>query len=83
MPVSSPRYTWFRHAQPEAKSNVPSQSFSARQISRCCVSGRVATYSGQVVTWDQAVACDTSLADVGALRDFSATAPVQPEKDGR
>ncbi len=42
--------------------------------------GRMATYSGQVITWDEAMAFDHKL--VPELHSFSDTAPVLPDKDG-
>jgi len=44
--------------------------------------GRMATYSGQEVTWDDAMASDQRLVP-DDLVDFSSPAPVQPDGDGR
>ena len=43
--------------------------------------GRMATYSGQVVTWEDAMASNQKLVP-DDLVDFSSTAPVQPDPDG-
>ena len=45
------------------------------------VFGRLATYSGQGITWDEAVASNFSLAP--EEYDFNAEAPVQPGADGK
>ncbi len=42
--------------------------------------GRMATYSGQVITWDEAMAMDHNL--VPELHSFNDTAPVLPDKNG-
>jgi len=44
------------------------------------IMGRMATYSGQVITWDAAMAIDHSL--VPELHSFTDTAPVLPDKNG-
>lgn len=43
--------------------------------------GRMATYSGQVVEWDEALASDLSL--MPERYAFDAPAPVLPDADGR
>ena len=42
--------------------------------------GRMATYSGQVITWDEAMSFDNKL--VPELYSFTDKAPVQPDKEG-
>ena len=44
------------------------------------IMGRMATYSGQVIIWDAAMAIDHSL--VPELHSFNDTAPVLPDKNG-
>ena len=44
--------------------------------------GRLATYSGKTVKWDEALNSDLALADVGRLDSFQAEAPVKPKADG-
>ncbi|MEX2578643.1 MAG: Gfo/Idh/MocA family oxidoreductase [Verrucomicrobiales bacterium] len=44
--------------------------------------GRMATYSGQEVTWDDAMASNQKLVP-DDLVDFGSAAPVQPDEDGR
>ena len=42
--------------------------------------GRMATYSGKKIVWDEAMAFDHKL--VPELHSFNANAPVQPDKEG-
>ena len=42
--------------------------------------GRMATYSGQFITWDEALATDMNL--VPEISDFNDPAPVLPDEDG-
>ena len=44
--------------------------------------GRMSTYSGQEVTWDEAMASNQKLVP-DEFADFSSTAPVQPNEEGR
>ena len=45
--------------------------------------GRMATYTGKELTWDQAIDSELSLCDVDAIRSFEDAAPVNPDKEGR
>ncbi len=47
------------------------------------VMGRMATYSGKKLTWDQCFNSKVSLANTDAMDDFSDEAPVKPDADGR
>jgi predicted dehydrogenase len=44
--------------------------------------GRLATYSGKIITWDDATKSDIALADVDSLRSFEDEPPLKPGKDG-
>jgi predicted dehydrogenase len=44
--------------------------------------GRLATYSGQVVHWDEALRSPLALADFDNLKSFQDAPPVQPKADG-
>ncbi len=44
--------------------------------------GRMATYSGQRIEWDKAIAADLNLSDTDALKSLTDTAPVLPDSDG-
>ncbi len=43
--------------------------------------GRMATYSGQLITWDEAMATDLKL--FGELNSFNDQAPILPDNDGK
>ena len=45
--------------------------------------GRMATYSGKVVKWDDAIKSDNALADFDSFASMNDEAPVKPESDGR
>ena len=47
------------------------------------VFGRMATYSGQEIRWDEALNSDISLGDVDNYHSFDDVAPVQPDAEGR
>lgn len=44
--------------------------------------GRLATYSGKQINWDETLANSPSLADVDSVVDFKQDAPLQPLADG-
>ncbi|MFP6753182.1 MAG: gfo/Idh/MocA family oxidoreductase, partial [Pirellulaceae bacterium] len=44
--------------------------------------GRMATYSGQMVKWDDAIGSELALADVDNLKSMDNEAPVKPNDDG-
>lgn len=46
------------------------------------IMGRMATYSGQVVKWDEALQSQVALADFERLRALQDAAPVQPDSTG-
>ena len=52
----------------------------AAESTMTAILGRMATYSGQVVDWDQAIASDLDLQPES--RSWDAEAPVQPREDG-
>jgi len=45
--------------------------------------GRLATYSGQVISWDAALKSDISLAPVDTYTSFKDTPPIVPDEAGR
>ena len=46
------------------------------------IMGRLATYSGKVVKWDDALNSNVALADFDNLRSFQDEAPVKPNPNG-
>jgi hypothetical protein len=47
------------------------------------IMGRMATYSGKRVTWNDAMNSKTQLANTDALHSLEDSAPVEPTTDGR
>ncbi|EMI17555.1 oxidoreductase domain-containing protein [Rhodopirellula maiorica SM1] len=47
------------------------------------IMGRMATYSGKVVRWDDAINSNIELADTSAMHSLADAAPVTPDADGR
>jgi myo-inositol 2-dehydrogenase/D-chiro-inositol 1-dehydrogenase len=45
--------------------------------------GRLAAYSGKVVTWDQAMKSEIALANFDNLHSFEDAAPIVPNEQGR
>jgi predicted dehydrogenase len=45
--------------------------------------GRMATYTGKTLTWDQAFNSELTLCNVDALVDLNSPAPLQPDSEGR
>jgi predicted dehydrogenase len=44
--------------------------------------GRLATYSGQMLKWDECLASELVISPVDSLTDFNATPPVLPDENG-
>lgn len=47
------------------------------------IMGRMATYTGQKLSWDKCFNSNVSLANTDAMDEFSREAPVKPDEDGR
>lgn len=47
------------------------------------IMGRMATYSGKELSWDQAIGSELALADVDAMTSFDDPAPLNPDAEGR
>jgi predicted dehydrogenase len=52
------------------------------QSTMTAIMGRMATYSGQVIKWDEALSSNVALADLDNLKSFQDAAPVQPKEGG-
>jgi predicted dehydrogenase len=50
--------------------------------SMTAILGRMATYSGQEISWEKALNLKDALADVDALKSISDTAPLSPDEEG-
>jgi myo-inositol 2-dehydrogenase/D-chiro-inositol 1-dehydrogenase len=62
--------------------NIPNEAEYGARSTMTSILGRMATYSGKVVKWDDAINSEISLADFDALADFDVEAPVKPMDDG-
>lgn len=61
---------------------VPNEAEYGAKSTMTAILGRMATYSGKPVTWEDAMASNQTLADFDALTDFDVEAPIQPLEDG-
>ena len=61
---------------------LPNEGEWGAKSTMTAILGRLATYSGKVVKWDDALKSDKVLAPVEAYTSFDAEAPVKPDADG-
>ncbi|MCR9115577.1 MAG: Gfo/Idh/MocA family oxidoreductase [bacterium] len=62
--------------------NTPFEAEYGAKSTMTSILGRMATYSGKIVTWDEALNSGKSLADVDAMTSMKDKAPVQPNDKG-
>jgi myo-inositol 2-dehydrogenase/D-chiro-inositol 1-dehydrogenase len=61
---------------------TPNETEYAAYSTLTAIMGRMASYSGKVITWNQALSSNLSLADVDTLHSLDSPAPVRPMDDG-
>lgn len=61
---------------------TPNETEYAAHSTLTAIMGRMASYSGKVVSWNQALSSNLSLADVDTLHTLDSPAPVQPLANG-
>lgn len=61
----------------------PNEAEYGAHSTMTAILGRMATYGGKVVKWDDALQSDHRLADTDALLSLDAPAPIQPDEQGR
>jgi myo-inositol 2-dehydrogenase/D-chiro-inositol 1-dehydrogenase len=61
---------------------LPNEAEYGAKSTMTSIFGRLATYTGKELTWDDAINSDLSLCDVDALRSMNDEAPVKPDGDG-
>jgi predicted dehydrogenase len=61
---------------------VPNEAEYGAKSTMTAILGRMATYSGKTVKWDDAINADMALADFDSLTSFDQKSPVQPNDDG-
>ncbi len=72
-------YPFFKAIREDLEHNEAERGANATMTA---ILGRMSNYSGQNVTWDDAMASNQQLVSDGLI-DFSSEAPVHPDKDGR
>jgi len=61
----------------------PMEAEYGAKSSMTSIFGRMATYSGKKISWEDAINSDIKLADVDSFHSYEDMAPVQPGPDGR
>ncbi|MEC5127411.1 Gfo/Idh/MocA family oxidoreductase [Verrucomicrobiales bacterium BCK34] len=72
-------YPFFKAIREDLEHNEAERGANATMTA---ILGRMSNYSGQPVTWEDAMASNQQLVPDGLI-DFSSEAPVHPDKDGR
>ena len=65
------------------RGDLPNETELGAKSTMTAIMGRMATYSGKVVRWNEAIRSDERLANVDDLGSLDDVAPVLPSKDGR
>ncbi len=65
------------------RGETPNEVEYAAESTMTAIMGRMATYSGKVVRWSDALNSEAELANTDALQSFDDPAPIQPDADGR
>ncbi len=66
-----------------AAGRIPNEGDYGALSSMTSIFGRMATYTGKQIKWDDALNSDLSLADTDSLTSLDIEAPVQPDMEGR
>jgi myo-inositol 2-dehydrogenase/D-chiro-inositol 1-dehydrogenase len=61
---------------------IPNETEYGAKSTMTAILGRLATYTGRELSWEDAINSDVSLADVDAFRTMNDEAPVQPDENG-
>lgn len=64
------------------RGEVPNEGEYGAKSTMTAIMGRMATYSGKMIKWDDAINSDNNLANVDELTSWDSEAPVQPDEDG-
>ncbi len=60
----------------------PNEAEYGAKSTMTAIFGRMATYGGKQISWEDAIHSETSLADVDSYESFQDAAPVQPDEHG-
>ncbi len=63
--------------------NLPNEGDYGAYSTMTAIMGRMATYSGKRVKWNDAINSETRLAETDVLESLEDSAPIQPNADGR
>jgi len=63
------------------KGNIPNEGDYGAKSTMTSIMGRMATYSGKVVEWDQCLNSTEALADFDSITSLDVEAPVQPDEN--
>ena len=61
---------------------TPNEAEYGAHSTMTAIMGRMATYGGKIVKWDDAINSDIALADFDSLQSVDDKAPVQPDENG-
>ncbi len=61
---------------------IPNEAEYGAKSTMTSILGRMCTYSGKKITWDQAINSDIALADVDNYTSYQDTPPIVPDADG-
>lgn len=62
--------------------NVPNEAEYGALSTMTAIMGRMATYGGKIVKWDDALNSDIALADFDSITSFESVPPIKPKDDG-
>ncbi|TWU62963.1 Inositol 2-dehydrogenase [Crateriforma conspicua] len=65
------------------RGEVPNEGEYGAYSTMTAIMGRMATYSGKPVKWDDALNSEIQLADTDSMTSFDSAAPMQPDEKGR
>ena len=63
--------------------NKPQEGKYGAESTMTAIMGRMATYSGQELTWNKVLNSELKLADFDAIKSLDDKAPLQPDSEGR
>ena len=64
------------------RGEIPNEGEYGAKSTMTAILGRLATYSGKVIKWEDAINSQIALADFDSFKSFEDSAPVQPDANG-
>ena len=64
------------------RGELPNEAEYGAKSTMTAIFGRMATYSGKNLSWEEAINSDLKLADVDNFKSYDQEAPVKPDEDG-